>query len=125
MQRSRRMLGGRAVPVGSSDPDGPRDPASFRARRPADSLAGPAGPAPGAPVVHGSSLVPRRSPGESAVVVLGSALLWRRRRRWALSLPVIAAGAAGLQFLVKWTVERPRPDLGLWGFPSALVRPLS
>lgn len=61
-------------------------------------------------------------PGQITVVVLGSAMLWRRRRRrWALSLPVIMAGAGVLQLAAKWGVDRPRPNSDPWGFPSAHV----
>jgi undecaprenyl-diphosphatase len=60
-------------------------------------------------------------PGQVAMVVAGFVTLWPRRRRWALALPVVAAGAGVVQFLVKWAVDRPRPNLGPWGFPSAHV----
>ncbi len=61
------------------------------------------------------------APGQITLVVLASGTLWGRRRRWALALPGITAGAAVLQLLVKWAVERPRPNLDPWGFPSAHV----
>ena len=57
-------------------------------------------------------------PGQVTVVVLGSAVLWRRR---ALLLPMVMAGAGILQFLAKWAVDRPRPNLDPTGFPSAHV----
>jgi undecaprenyl-diphosphatase len=60
-------------------------------------------------------------PGQVAVVVAGVVMLWRRRRRWALALPVIMAGAGVVQLLAKWAVDRPRPNLDAWGFPSAHV----
>jgi membrane-associated phospholipid phosphatase len=60
-------------------------------------------------------------PGQVAVVVVGAVMLWPRRRRWALALPVVMLGAGVVQFLVKWAVDRPRPNLGPWGFPSAHV----
>ena len=59
---------------------------------------------------QGSVLVP--------LIVLASLLTWRYRRRWALALPVVMAGAGGLQFLAKWAVDRPRPNAAPWGFPS-------
>ena len=31
------------------------------------------------------------------------------------------AGTGALQFLAKWSVDRPRPDLTPWGFPSGHV----
>ena len=60
-------------------------------------------------------------PGQVAVVVVGFVMLWPRRRRWALALPVVVAGAGAVQFLAKWAVDRPRPNLDSWGFPSAHV----
>ena len=60
-------------------------------------------------------------PGQIAVVCLGSVVLWRRRRRWGLALPVIMAGAGILQATAKWAIDRPRPNLDPWGFPSAHV----
>ncbi len=58
----------------------------------------------------------------SLLIVLASLLLWRwYRRRWAMALPVIMAGTGGLQFVAKWAVDRPRPDLAAWGFPSGHV----
>jgi len=59
--------------------------------------------------------------GQVPVVVLGTVLLWRRRRRWSLALPVVMAGAGMLQLVAKWAVDRPRPNLDPWGFPSAHV----
>jgi membrane-associated phospholipid phosphatase len=48
-------------------------------------------------------------------------LFWRNQRRWALSLPVLMAGAGALQWLAKRASQRPRPDLEPWGFPSGHV----
>ena len=59
---------------------------------------------------QGSVLVP--------LIALASLLVWQCRRRWALALPVVMAGAGGLQFLAKWAVDRPRPNTAPWGFPS-------
>jgi undecaprenyl-diphosphatase len=60
-------------------------------------------------------------PGQVAVVLVAFVVLWPRRRRWALALPVVVAGAGAVQFLAKWAVDRPRPNLDSWGFPSAHV----
>jgi membrane-associated phospholipid phosphatase len=59
---------------------------------------------------QGTALVP--------LIVLASLLFWRPRRRWALALPLVMAGAGALQFLAKWAVDRPRPNETAWGFPS-------
>ncbi|MGH7322970.1 MAG: phosphatase PAP2 family protein, partial [Candidatus Rokuibacteriota bacterium] len=72
------------------------------------------------PVMEGASFFGGH-PGQALVVVLGSAMLWRRRRLWALSLPVVMAGAGLIQLLAKWAVARPRPNLDPFGFPSAHV----
>ncbi len=56
------------------------------------------------------------------LIVLTSLLLWRLYRpRWALALPVIMAGTGWLQLVAKWAVNRPRPNLAAWGFPSGHV----
>ena len=52
------------------------------------------------------------------LIALGSVVTWRHRRRWALALPLVMAGAGGLQLLAKWAVDRPRPNAAPWGFPS-------
>ncbi len=52
------------------------------------------------------------------LILLASLVMWRSRRRWALALPLVMAGAGGLQFLAKWAVDRPRPNAAPWGFPS-------
>jgi membrane-associated phospholipid phosphatase len=52
------------------------------------------------------------------LIVVASLFMWRGRRRWALALPLVMAGAGGLQFLAKWAVDRPRPNEAPWGFPS-------
>jgi membrane-associated phospholipid phosphatase len=63
--------------------------------------------------------------GEAAglVPLIGAAsfLLWRPRRRWAVGLPLVMAGAGVLQLAAKWTVDRPRPNLAPWGYPSGHV----
>ena len=60
-------------------------------------------------------------PGQVAVLVVGIVALWSRQRRWALALPVVMAGVGIVQFVAKWAVDRPRPNLAPWGFPSAHV----
>jgi membrane-associated phospholipid phosphatase len=52
------------------------------------------------------------------LIALASLVVWRSRRRWALALPLVMAGAGALQFLAKWAVDRPRPNDLPWGFPS-------
>src|SRR5262245_46405629 len=56
-------------------------------------------------------------PGQVAIVVVCSVMLWPRRRRWAVGLPLVMAGAGGVQLLAKWAIDRPRPNLASWGFP--------
>jgi membrane-associated phospholipid phosphatase len=58
------------------------------------------------------------SDGLIPLIAVTSLVLWRRRRRWALWLPVIMAGSGVLQLLTKWAIDRPRPNLAAWGFPS-------
>jgi undecaprenyl-diphosphatase len=60
-------------------------------------------------------------PGQVALLVVGVTILWPRRRRWAVALPLVMAGAGTLQLVAKWGVDRPRPNLDPWGFPSAHV----
>lgn len=55
------------------------------------------------------------------LIGLGSALLWRPSRRWAVTLPLLMAGTGALQLIAKWAVDRPRPNLAAWGFPSGHV----
>lgn len=55
------------------------------------------------------------------LILLASLLLWQYRRAWAVALPVIMAGTGGLQWLSKWAVNRPRPNLAAWGYPSGHV----
>ena len=52
------------------------------------------------------------------VVSLG---LWRVHRRWAVALPLVMAGTGVLQFAAKWAIDRPRPNLTPWGYPSGHV----
>jgi undecaprenyl-diphosphatase len=59
--------------------------------------------------------------GVLALIALGGALLWRRSRRWAVALPLLMAGTGALQLVAKWAVDRPRPNLAAWGFPSGHV----
>ena len=60
-------------------------------------------------------------PGQFAVVGIGRVILWRRRTMWALTLPLAMAGVGVIQFGAKWAMNRPRPNLHSWGFPSAHV----
>ncbi len=59
--------------------------------------------------------------GQIAVICLASVLLWPRQRPSAVALPVVMAGAGLLQHVAKWAVDRPRPNLDPWGFPSGHV----
>jgi undecaprenyl-diphosphatase len=58
------------------------------------------------------------NPGLLVLMAIGSGLLWRRHRAWAIALPAIMAGTGVLQYVAKWAVDRPRPNLAAWGFPS-------
>ena len=55
------------------------------------------------------------------LIALGAALLWRSSRRWAVALPLLMAGTGALQLVAKWAIDRPRPNLAPWGFPSGHV----
>lgn len=59
--------------------------------------------------------------GLIALILMASLLLWNYHRVWALALPVIMAGTGGLQWLAKLSVDRPRPNLAAWGYPSGHV----
>jgi undecaprenyl-diphosphatase len=48
-------------------------------------------------------------------------LLWRRHRRLALFVPSAMLGAGIVEDLSKWLVNRPRPRLTGYGFPSGHV----
>jgi membrane-associated phospholipid phosphatase len=72
------------------------------------------------PAMRGVSLLGDQA-GLVPLVALGCGLLWRARRRWAYMLPVQMAGTGALQLVAKWAVDRPRPDLAAWGFPSGHV----
>src|SRR5439155_16119649 len=52
------------------------------------------------------------------LIALGVAILWRPSRRWAVALPFVMAGTGILQLVTKWAIDRPRPNLAAWGFPS-------
>jgi undecaprenyl-diphosphatase len=60
-------------------------------------------------------------PGQVVLLGVGIVMLWPRRRRWAVAFPLVMAGAGALQLVAKWGVDRPRPNLDPWGFPSAHV----
>jgi undecaprenyl-diphosphatase len=70
--------------------------------------------------MEGASFLGGR-PGQVAVVVVSAVMLWPRRRRWAVALPLVMAGVGVFQLLAKWALDRPRPNLAPWGFPSAHV----
>lgn len=55
------------------------------------------------------------------LIVIGTTALWTRHRRWASALPLIMLGTGALQWLAKWSVDRPRPNLLPLGFPSGHV----
>ena len=55
------------------------------------------------------------------LILVASVVLWRVDRPWALALPVLMAGTGALQWITKWTADRPRPDATPWGFPSGHV----
>jgi membrane-associated phospholipid phosphatase len=55
------------------------------------------------------------------LIALGVAIVWRSSRRWALILPLLMAGTGVLQLVAKWAIDRPRPNLDVWGFPSGHV----
>ncbi|PYM45499.1 MAG: hypothetical protein DME16_17315 [Candidatus Rokuibacteriota bacterium] len=59
--------------------------------------------------------------GLISLIALAIVSLWGYRRCWALALPVIMAGTGGLQLVAKWAVNRPRPNLADWGYPSGHV----
>jgi len=40
---------------------------------------------------------------------------------WGVAFPFVMAGAGLLQIFAKWAIDRPRPNLDPWGFPSAHV----
>jgi undecaprenyl-diphosphatase len=75
------------------------------------------------PLMEGASYLGGH-PGQIAVILLVTAMLWPGRRRWALALPMVMAGAGIIQLLAKWLLDRPRPNLDPWGFPSAHVMTL-
>jgi undecaprenyl-diphosphatase len=55
------------------------------------------------------------------LIALGMLVLWRVRPRWAVTLPVLMAGAGALQWLAKAAADRDRPNEAPWGFPSGHV----
>lgn len=55
------------------------------------------------------------------LIVIAFVVLWRVNRRWAIALPVLMLGTGGLQWLAKWSANRPRPNEAPWGFPSGHV----
>ena len=59
--------------------------------------------------------------GLIGLIAAGAVLTWRRWRRWAIALPLAMLGTGALQLAAKWAVDRPRPSLAAWGFPSGHV----
>lgn len=55
------------------------------------------------------------------LIVIAFVVLWRVNRRWAIALPVLMLGTGGIQWLAKWSANRPRPNDAPWGFPSGHV----
>jgi membrane-associated phospholipid phosphatase len=56
------------------------------------------------------------------VTLACSVVLWRRRERvTALVLPAIGLGAVVALALTKWVIDKPRPKLRGYGFPSGHV----
>jgi len=72
------------------------------------------------PAMRGVTLLGNDS-GLIPLIALGTGLLWLTSRRWALVLPLLMAGTGALQLLAKWAVDRPRPNLAPWGYPSGHV----
>jgi membrane-associated phospholipid phosphatase len=77
------------------------------------------GPALGAGMVGITSL--GDAWGLIPLIMLVSALTWRGNRRHALLIPLFMAGTGVLQLVAKRLVDRPRPNLEPWGFPSGHV----
>jgi undecaprenyl-diphosphatase len=65
-------------------------------------------------LAHGRVLLP-------LMVVCSVVLWWRRHHAVALALPVIGVAAAAALGLTKWLVNKPRPTLRGYGFPSGHV----
>jgi len=61
------------------------------------------------------------SVGLIPLIALVSGFAWRRCRRYAGMVPVLMIGAGILQLVMKWAIDRPRPNLAPWGFPSGHV----
>ncbi|HET6367703.1 MAG TPA: phosphatase PAP2 family protein [Pseudomonadales bacterium] len=55
------------------------------------------------------------------LILLVSAMTWRGNRRHALLIPLFMAGTGVLQLVAKRLIDRPRPNLEPWGFPSGHV----
>ncbi len=72
------------------------------------------------PAMRGVTLLGANS-GLIPLIALGTGFLWLTSRRWALVLPLLMAGTGALQLVAKWAVDRPRPNLAPWGYPSGHV----
>ena len=84
------------------------------------------------PFRHGDLQLPMETVsllGETAglvpMIAIASLVLVLVDRRWAIRLPLLMAGTGALQYLTKWAADRPRPNLGSWGFPSGHVLSLT
>ena len=56
------------------------------------------------------------------VTFIGSAVLWcRRHRAMAVILPVAGVATSATLALMKWMIDKPRPTLRGYGFPSGHV----
>ena len=55
------------------------------------------------------------------LIALVSAVAWCSNRRHALLIPLFMAGTGVLQLVAKRLIDRPRPNLEPWGFPSGHV----
>ena len=61
------------------------------------------------------------APGLIPLIALVSAGTWFSNRRHALLIPLFMAGTGVLQLVAKRLIDRPRPNLEPWGFPSGHV----
>ncbi|HZV96310.1 MAG TPA: phosphatase PAP2 family protein [Candidatus Nitrosocosmicus sp.] len=61
------------------------------------------------------------APGLIPLIALVSAGAWFSNRRHALLIPLFMAGTGVLQLVAKRLIDRPRPNLEPWGFPSGHV----
>lgn len=78
---------------------------------------------PAMPLMHVMRVVSRLASGYVllAIAVAWSAILWRRHRAIAVALPLVGLAAVVSLGLMKWIVNKPRPSLRGYGFPSGHV----